>query len=77
MLTFKDPALPSWEILMAEGFFVDTYGFKYEHKNETILFHYICQQLSMFYDEQPKIVEDKIWIERVKEWKSKFPNKVC
>ena len=34
MLTFKDPALPSWEILMAEGFFVDTYGFKYEHKND-------------------------------------------
>ena len=68
--------MPSWEILMNEGFFIDKYGFKYDHKNESILLHYICQQLSMFYDEQPKVLEDKIWKARIKQWKHKFPARV-
>ena len=68
--------MPSWDILMNEGCFVDTYGFKYDHKNDSVLFHYICQQLIMFYDEQPKIIEDKFWLENIKKWNYKFPNNV-
>lgn len=68
----KDPTLPSWDSLIGDGTFVDKYGFKYDKNNESNLFHYVCQQLNMFFDNQANYLEEKVWKNRIKEWKSNF-----
>lgn len=68
----KDPTLPSWESLVGEGTFVDKYGFKYDKSNESNLFHYVCHQLNMFFDNHLNHVEEKFWKNKIKEWRTNF-----
>lgn len=68
----KDPTLPTWDSLVGDGTFVDKYGFKYNKSNESNVFHYVCQQLNMFFDSHLNHVEEKFWKMRLKEWKNGF-----
>ncbi len=68
-----DPLLPTWDsLVMGSNHFIDKYGFKYNKNNEAILFQYLCQQLSIFFDNQPNFREDKFWQSKIKEWRIKF-----
>lgn len=75
----KDPTLPTWDSLVGDGTFVDKYGFKYNKSNESNVFHYVCHQLNMFFDNHLNHVEEKFWKTKLKEWKNGFvltvPNK--
>lgn len=68
----KDPTLPTWDSLIGDGTFVDKYGFKYNKSNESNVFHYVCQQLNMFFDSHLNHVEDKFWKNCLKEWNNGF-----
>lgn len=65
--------LPSWESLISgTDQFVDKYGFKYEKNNEKALLQYVCQQLSIFFDNQPCFFEDKYWRDKIRQWRKSF-----
>lgn len=66
----KDPSLPSWESLLGKGCYIDKYGFKYDKENEAVLLQYVCQQLNIFYENQPKNIEDTLW--KIEELKMNF-----
>jgi len=77
-----EPALPSWNSLLAAECFIDDYGFKYEKKNEFVFLHYVCQQLNSFYVNQSKLEQNELWQSRVNAWQASFTitvieNKLC
>lgn len=65
----KDPSLPSWNSLISEDCYIDSYGFKYHKMSDRYRLHYICQQIKMSISKQPNHLEDKAWESKIKDWK--------